>query len=343
MKAAWRPALPKPWTETTASSILRQPGDRPQRQQVLGDEHRALGGGGAAPGDAPEVDRLAGDHAEVLGVGVQHGVGVVDPRHGVGVGVHVGRRDVGVGPDGVAQGGDEAPGDAALLVHRQLGGVALHPALGPAEGDVRDGALPGHPRGQGLDLVLVHRGVEADAALARAASGVVQHPVAAEDVHLAVVHDDGQGDLDDALRLEEPLRYALPALEVLHVGDGLLELVAGDVVGVEVLGDRGRLGHIPPSSDATGSLLSAVTPRGDHRGIPAGGEAPGSMAGTALRPASAEDPGSGIVLPWLRCGAGVPALDGVVGPPGRAPSPGRSRRYPAGRPGRGPMERDAPA
>ena len=51
--------------------------------------------------------------------------------------------------------------------------VHVHPALGPAEGDPGDGGLPAHQLRQRTHLVQVHLGVEAHAALVRAAGGVV--------------------------------------------------------------------------------------------------------------------------------------------------------------------------
>src|SRR5205823_3946905 len=124
--------------------------------------------------------RLAGHHRQVVAAGVQHRVGVVDPGHGAGVGVDVRGRDVHVGADVVAQVGDVAAGDAAQHRLAQLLGVAGHAPLGAAEGDVGDGALPGHPGGQGAHLVEGDVGVVADAALARPADVAVQDAVAAE-------------------------------------------------------------------------------------------------------------------------------------------------------------------
>ena len=68
-------------------------------------------------------------------------------------------------------------------------------ALGSAEGDVDDGALPGHPGGEGADFVERDVGAVADAALAGAAGDGVLDAVAGEDFDVAVVH--GDGDVDD--------------------------------------------------------------------------------------------------------------------------------------------------
>jgi hypothetical protein len=53
-------------------------------------------------------------------------------------------------------------------------------ALGAAEGHVEDGGLPGHQGGEGFDLIRVHVGVEAQAALEGAPAVVVLDAVALE-------------------------------------------------------------------------------------------------------------------------------------------------------------------
>src|SRR5207245_5899505 len=67
-------------------------------------------------------------------------------------------------------------------------------ALRAAERQVGDRALPGHEHREPRDLLEVHRWVEPDAALARAASGRVLDAVAGEDLELAVIHDHRHGD-----------------------------------------------------------------------------------------------------------------------------------------------------
>src|SRR5919197_846744 len=101
--------------------------------------------------------------------------------------------------------------------------VADDAALAAAEGDVRDGALPRHPRRERRDFVEIHAGVIADAALRRTERDVVLHAVAGEDFDLAVVHlhrtrnDDltfGTGeDLPDARFEGEESRGAVELLE----------------------------------------------------------------------------------------------------------------------------------
>jgi hypothetical protein len=126
----------------------------------------AAAGGVVAPEAAAEVQGLAGDHrrgalAAVLGVLVHH------PAHDHGVGVDVGRRDVGLGADEVGPCADEAPAESLELQLGQRLGVDGDAALAAAEGDAHHRALERHPEGQRLDLVDRDVGVVADAALGR--------------------------------------------------------------------------------------------------------------------------------------------------------------------------------
>ena len=66
-------------------------------------------------------------------------------------------------------------------------GIADDAALGAAEGDVDDRALPGHPGGQRAHFVERDVGRVADAALGRAARDGVLHAIAGEDFQAAVV------------------------------------------------------------------------------------------------------------------------------------------------------------
>ena len=63
--------------------------------------------------------------------------------------------------------------------------------LGAAVGNVDDGRLPGHQRGQRADLVQVDLGMVAQAPLHRPAGVVVLHAIADERGDLAVVQLDG--------------------------------------------------------------------------------------------------------------------------------------------------------
>ena len=73
------------------------------------------------------------------------------------------------GPMRIDDLGREAARERSSSLQRERLGVADDAALGAAEGQVDDGALPGHPHGERRDLVQRHVGVVADAALGRAA------------------------------------------------------------------------------------------------------------------------------------------------------------------------------
>src|SRR5690606_3024459 len=99
------------------------------------------------------------------------------------------------GPDDVLDLVDELPGEPLELLERELGGIAGDAALGAAEGEVHDGALPGHEAREALELVVIDLGVEAQPALERAAAVVVLDPVAAEGADLPRVELDRDLDL----------------------------------------------------------------------------------------------------------------------------------------------------
>ncbi len=134
------------------------------------------------------------------------------------------------------------------------------PPLAPPEGDVGQSALPGHPGGQGLDLILVHRGMKADPALARPPPRAVNDPVALERAHQAIVHHHRERDRDDLLRGEQPFRHSLPPGEAVDIGNGVVELGPGDGVGVEVFGH-----WVPPIRCASSIVATGAGPGQGHR------------------------------------------------------------------------------
>ena len=132
-----------------------------------------------------------------------HRVRVEDPGHHLRIGAHVRSGNVLLRPDLVDDLGRVAAGEALLLAEREQLRVADHAALGAAERQRHESALPGHPHRQGLDLVLGDARVIPDPALGRAAGHVVDDAVALEDADGAVVHHDGNRDADRLLAFRE--------------------------------------------------------------------------------------------------------------------------------------------
>ena len=183
-------------------------------------DEAALGGRLVAAGRAAERNRLARDDAERR-VALRHRERVHDPGHVLGRRVDVGRRDVAVVAEDDGDLGRVAPGQPLVLVHRERLRVDRDAALGAAEGDVDDGALPGHPHRQRLDLVERHARVEPDAALGGPARDRVLHAVAREDLDLLVVQLDR--DRDDQLPLRRAQQLARAGVELEELG-GAVEL-----------------------------------------------------------------------------------------------------------------------
>ncbi len=132
-----------------------------------------------------------------------HRVRVEDPRHHRAVGADVRRGDVLLGTDLVDDLDRIATRHALELAARELLRVDDDAALRPAERNSHQRALPRHPHRERLHLVDRDVGVIADAALRRAARDVVRDAVALEDARRAVIHVDGDGDLDGPLAVAE--------------------------------------------------------------------------------------------------------------------------------------------
>ena len=117
-----------------------------------------------------------------------HRIGVHHPGHRLAVGVHIGRRNIGLRPNDDGDFGCEASCQALKLAERQLLRVNGDAALAAAVGKIHHGTLPRHPHGEGLHFVDVYILMEADAALRWAASKVVLYTVPLEDSSGAVIH-----------------------------------------------------------------------------------------------------------------------------------------------------------
>ena len=147
----------------------------------------ALSGGLGAPPTAAQLHRLSGDDAGDGRTG-HHAVGVHDPAHNGVVGAHIGCGNVHIGTDHRQNHGGIAPGQTHQLAPAQLGGIHRHAALGAAEGQAGQRAFQGHLSGKPPHGVVIHRGVEAHAALIGPQQAGMLHPVALKDGHRTVVH-----------------------------------------------------------------------------------------------------------------------------------------------------------
>jgi hypothetical protein len=156
---------------------------------------------------AAEGDRLAGDHGRD-GVADVHRIRVHNPGHRLGIGVDVRSRDVPLGADQDGQLRGEAAGQALEFAQAELARVDHDSALAATERHADDGAFPGHPHRQGLDLVEVDVLVVPDAALRGAARKIVLDAVAGEDLDLAVVHLHREVDYEGSLRFPQHLAQA---------------------------------------------------------------------------------------------------------------------------------------
>ena len=162
-----------------------------------------------------------------------HGVGVHHPGHDLGIGVDVRGRDVLLGTDEDPELGREPSRQPFQLTLGQLLGVDSHAALAATERDTHHGALPGHPHGEGLDLVQVDVLVVPEATLGGAAHDVVMHPIAREDAHRAVVHLHREVALELPLGLPQDQAHAGIKVEQLRCA---VELSLCHMPGVDGLG-----------------------------------------------------------------------------------------------------------
>ncbi len=169
---------------------------------------------------AEEVDWLAGHHRGREAVDPR--VLVHDPRHHLGVGVRVGRGDVGVRPDHVVDLVDEPAREPLELARGQGLRVDGDAALGAPVREVDHGGLPRHQRGEAERLVEIDGRMVAKPALHRPAAPVVLDPVAGEGGQLAAVARDRQLDLDLAVGRDQEL---LDAGREVHPAGGLPEVV----------------------------------------------------------------------------------------------------------------------
>lgn len=114
--------------------------------------HDPASGGLAPSSRSSQHQGFACDDGRDRAPGV-HGVGIHDPGHDLFVGVQIRSGDVRVRTEDVDQVGRISSGKTLNLPGAHLRGITPDRALGSAKGDIHNGTLPRHPRGQGLDLI----------------------------------------------------------------------------------------------------------------------------------------------------------------------------------------------
>ena len=158
-----------------------------RREEFSQHDHDPAPGRLLAPDRSADAHRLARHHAKLL-MSDHHAVRVEQPRHHLRIGSRIRRGNILVRPDDRHDLAGVSSRQPLFLAHRQLSRIADHAALGAAEGDVGDRALPCHPRGQCPHFVHGYVGMIADAAFAWSTHLAVQHPMADERPHRTVVH-----------------------------------------------------------------------------------------------------------------------------------------------------------
>ena len=126
--------------------------------------------------------------------------------------------------------GHEGLAEAHDLVVALALGIEVRAALAAAHGQAGQGVLEDLLEAQELDDGQVDGGVEPQAALGGADGGGELHPVAAVDLHLAVVVHPGDAEQQAALRLHNPVDdagFGQPLVLLHHGLEGFQHLADG--------------------------------------------------------------------------------------------------------------------
>src|SRR5665213_1826828 len=210
-----------------------------------------------SPSRAANVDRLARHHGSA-GLPRMHGVGIHNPRHGLLIGTHIGRRNILFGADELYQFGGVAPSHPLQLSLRHLSRIADDAALRPAEGNIHDSALPSHPTGQ--RSYLVERNIRriAHTTLAGAPCNGMLNTIAGKDLNRTIVHADGNINRDLAHRQAQDLHNPRIKIELFR---GNIESSGLRLPRIGLLLDAKRLHDPGPLLCWLSQRCSSQTPR----------------------------------------------------------------------------------
>src|SRR5262249_10407366 len=156
-------------------------------QRLVAADHDASASGFASARGAAELDGLSGDNRGG-GLSGMHRECVHDPGHGLLVGAHVGSGDVALWSEPAGKFGRIAARETLEFAAGHFARVADDAALGAAEGNVDDGALPSHPSSQSAYFIQAHVGGETNSAFAGSPDRGMENAIASEDLQRAVVH-----------------------------------------------------------------------------------------------------------------------------------------------------------
>src|SRR5215469_598998 len=151
---------------------------------------------------ATNGQRFPSDHSW-YGIALVHGIGIHDPGHDLGIRVHIWSGNITIGANQDRNLGSIAACKTFEFGARELVWIADDTAFSASEGNIDDGALPGHPHGQGTYFVLGNFGAKADAAFGRAAIDVVLYAVARKHFHVSIVHAHGEINDEFAFRFAQ--------------------------------------------------------------------------------------------------------------------------------------------
>ena len=141
-----------------------------------------------------------------------HGVGVHDPGHRLLVGVYIGCGNIFFGSDEVDDLRGVAARHALQFTLAHLLGVADHSALGSAEGNIHDRALPRHPTRQCTHFVERDVWRVANAAFSGTASDGMLNTESGKNLNATIIH--GHRKVNDNFARRCPQQLPQPFIQI---------------------------------------------------------------------------------------------------------------------------------